>query len=91
MIKCEFVKKAIIFVNVIKKLQYNAVYINIKFVIDNYVYLYLYNNYTIFDFNNRKLNQQQVNSFKILKKIDILIYCFELLSIIQIHSIISII
>ena len=37
----EFVEKIIIFVNVIRKLQYDIKYINIKFVVDDYVYLYL--------------------------------------------------
>ena len=90
LIKREFVEKIITFVNVIKKLRYNVVYINIKLVVDDYVYLYLYNNYIIFNLINRKLNQQRINFFKILKKIDILVYRFELSSIIQIYSIISI-
>ena len=78
LIKREFVEKIIIFVNIIKKLRYNVVYINIEFVVNDYVYLCLYNNYTIFDFINCKLNQQRIDFFKILKKINILIYCFKL-------------
>ena len=91
LIKREFVEKIMTFANVIKKLRYNAVYIDIELVVDDYVYLYLYNSYIIFDFINCKLNQQRINSFKILKKIDTLIYRFKLLLIMQIYSIILIV
>lgn len=43
----EFVKKTIIFVNVIRKLRYNIKYIDIKLVVNDYAYLCLYNNYII--------------------------------------------
>ena len=91
LIKRKFVEKAIAFVNVIRKLRYDATHINLKLIIDNYAYLYLYNGYTISNFINKKLNQQRVSFFKILKKIDTLIYRFELFSIIKIHSVIFII
>ena len=79
-----------IFVNVIKKLRYNVVHIDLKLIVDDYAYFCLYNNYIIFDFINRKLNQQRVDFFKILKKIDILIYRFQLFSIMIIHLMIFI-
>ena len=63
-IKREFVEKAIIFVNIIKKLKYDAKYIDLKLTIDDYVYLCFYNNYIISSFINRKLNQQQINFSK---------------------------
>ena len=91
LIKRKFVEKTIIFVNVIQKLRYNATYTNLKLAVDDYVYLCLYNNYTISNFINKKLNQQRVNFFKILKKIDILIYRLELFLIMKIYSIIFII
>ena len=81
LIKREFVEKIIIFVNVIKKLRYDVVYIDIEFVVDDYVYLCLYNDYIIFNLINCKLNQQRIDSFKILIKINILTYRFELLLI----------
>ena len=58
LIKQELIEKAIIFVNIVKKLRYDVVYINLKLVIDNYVYLCFYNNYTISNLINKKLNQQ---------------------------------
>ena len=90
LIKRKSIEKTIIFVNVMRKLRYDATYINLKLTIDNYAYLYLYNNYTIPNLINKKLYQQRVNSFKILKKIDTLIYRLKLFSIMKIHSIISI-
>ena len=89
-IKREFVKKTITFVNIIKKLKYDAKYkIYFKLIVDDYA-LCFYNNYIISNFTNRKFNQQRINFFKILKKIDTLVYRFELSSIIKIHSIIFI-
>ena len=73
-----------------KKLKYDVKHINFKLIVDDYVYLYFYNNYIISNFINRKLNQQRTSFFKILKKIDILIYCFKLLFVIKIHLIIFI-
>ena len=80
-----------IFVNVMRKLRYNATHIELKLAIDDYVYLCFYRDYTISNFINKKFNQQPVDFFKILKKINTLIYRFELSSIMQIHSMISII
>ena len=78
------------FVNAVKKLRYDAAHTSLKLTVDDYAYLCLYNNYTISDLINKKLNQQRINPFKILKKIDILTYRFKLSSIIKIHSIIFI-
>ena len=58
---------------------------------NSFVYLRLYHEYIIFDIKNKKLLQQRVNFFKILQKIDLLIYRFELSSIIIIHFVVSII
>ena len=54
-----------------------------------YVYLKLYNKYKILKINE-KLTQQRVNSFKVIKKINRLIYKLKLLFIIHIHSVIFI-
>ena len=73
-----------------KKLKYDAKHIDLKLIINDYIYLYLYNDYIISNFTNRKFNQQRMNSFKILKKIDTLIYRLKLSLIIKIYSIIFI-
>lgn len=75
------------------KRRYDNTHIDIfvKLTINNYVYFRFFNDYTISDLNNHKLNQQRIESFKILIKIDILVYRFELFSIINIHSIIFIV
>ena len=79
-----------IFVNVMHKRRYNQNHKNVEFVVNNFVFLRLHVDYIIFDLINKKLNQQRVDSFKILVKMSILIYKLNLSSIMQIHSIISI-
>ena len=73
-IKRNSTKKIIDFVNVMHKLRYDFIYKNVKLIVNNYVFLRLHVDYIIFEFSNKKLNQQRVDSFKILKKFDILIY-----------------
>ena len=90
-IKRKSIEKIMIFVNVIKKLRYDVKHIELKLVVKKYVYLYFYNDYIISSLTNRKLNQQRIKSFEILKKIEIFAYRFKLLSIMQIHSMIFII
>ena len=89
-IKRKFAKKTMIFVNVIKKLRYNTFYINIQLIVDEYAYICFYNKYIISNFINKKLYQQRVNFFKILKKIETLVYRLELFLIIFIYLIIFI-
>ena len=74
------------------KRRYDNMHIDIfvKLIVNNYVYFRFFNNYIISNLNNRKLNQQRIKLFKILIKVDTLIYRFELFSIINIHSIIFI-
>ena len=90
-VKRESIEKAMIFVNVMKKLRYDVAHIDLKLIVDDYAYFCLYNDYIIFDFINRKFNQQRIDFFKILKKIDALVYRFQLFSIMTIHSMIFII
>ena len=73
------------------KRRYDEVYIDIQFKIDDYAFFKLHVDYIIFDLSNHKLNQQRVDSFKIIDRIDILIYCFELSFVMQIHLVIFII
>ena len=89
-VKRKSVEKTMIFVNVMRKLRYDAVHIDLKLIVDDYAYLCLYNDYIIFDFINRKLNQQRIDFFKILNKIDTFAYRFQLSSIMIIHSVIFI-
>ena len=88
-IKRKSVEEVMTFVNVMRKLRYDAAHIELKLTVDDYVYLCLYHDYTILDLINKKLNQQRVDFFKILKKINTLTYRLELSSIMQIHSMIS--
>ena len=87
-IKREFAKKTMIFVNVMHKQRYDETHIDIQFKIDDYAFLKLHVDYTIFDLNNHKLNQQRVDSFKITDRIDTLTYRFELSFVMQIHFVI---
>ena len=80
-----------IFVNVIKKFRYDVKHIELKLTIKKYVYLCFYDDYIISNLTNRKLNQQRIKFFEILKKIKIFAYRFKLLLIMQIHSMIFII
>ena len=89
-IKRESAKKIMIFANVMHKRRYDETHINIQFKIDDYAFFKLHVDYTIFDLNNHKLNQQRVDSFKIIDKIDTLIYRFELSFVMQIHFVIFI-
>ena len=72
------------------KLRYNKNHKNMKLIIEKYAFLYIYIEYTISEPSNRKLSQQRIKLFKILKKINHLIYKLKFLSLIKIHLIISI-
>ena len=89
-VKREFVEEAMAFANVMRKLRYDAKHIGLELAVGGYVYLCLYNGYTISGLINRKLNQQRVGSFKILEKIGTLVYRLELPLVMKIHSVISI-
>ena len=90
-VKRKSVEKVMIFVNIIKKFRYDAKHIELKLIVKKYVYLCFYNDYIISNLINRKLNQQRMKFFEILKKIEILTYRFKLSSIMQIHLMIFII
>ena len=89
-IKREFIEEIMTFVNIMHKRRYDDVYINVQFKINNYVFFKLHVEYIIFDLNNHKFNQQRVDSFKIIDKIDTFVYRLELLFIMQIHFVIFI-
>ena len=72
------------------KRRYDETHIDIQFKIDDYVFFKLHVDYIIFDLSNHKFNQQRVDSFKIINKVDTLTYRLELLSVMQIHLVIFI-
>ena len=56
-IKREFVEKIVIFVNVMRKLRYDATHSKLKLTINDYAYFCFYHDYTISNLINKKLNQ----------------------------------
>ena len=89
-IKRDAAKKAIVFVNVMHKRRYDNMHFDVKLIVDDYAYIRLFADYTIFDLTSYKLSQQRVDSFKIFEKIDTLTYRLKLPSIMRIHLVISI-
>ena len=83
-------KDTLTFANIIIKVYYNKSHKSLRLFKDNIIYLHLHYDYKILEINNRKLYYQSIDSFKILKKIKILIYRLELFSIINIYLVISI-
>lgn len=85
MIKKKQVKDSIVFANAMIKTRYDQTYTCIKLKIEFIMYLKLHQEYTIFEIND-KLAQQWVNSFKIIQKIESLIYKLNLSLLMKIHS-----
>ena len=69
-IKRENVEAVMMFVNAISKSRYNQAHRAMKLTSEFLIYLHLHQGYTISDLFNRKLFNQRVGSFKILKTID---------------------
>ena len=91
LIKREKINNIIIFAFFIIKIKYNSKYFVFDFKKENEMHFRLYYNYSILNLFNKKLLQQKINSFKILIKIDYLIYRFQLFFVMRIYSIISVI
>ena len=72
------------------KIKYDQFYRLMKLQSKLMTYLRLNKKYTIFDLSNKKLFNQRVESFKIMKKIETFIYKLELSKIMKIYLIISI-
>ena len=89
-IKRENVEIAIIFVNVLSKIRYDAMHKTLKFKIDDKMYLRLHHDYIIFDLFNHKLSKQRVKFFSIIEKIDNLAFRLQLFFVMKIHSVVSI-
>ena len=58
------------FANAINKSRYDQAYRVMKLISKFLIYLRFHQDYTILDLFNKKLFNQRVNSFKILKTID---------------------
>ena len=78
------------FVNVKTKVYYNARHQSFMFNVENRVYLRLHHEYTLFEHFNRKMFNQRCESFLIKRRVDRLIYEFNLSAIWRIYSIIFI-
>ena len=93
-IKREEIESIMTFVNVISKTRYDLHHkiINNVIEIDFMIYLRFHQNYIISNLFNKKLFNQRVKSFKMLKTIDKVkqIYRLKLFSIMKIHSVIFI-
>ena len=89
-IKRESAKKIMIFANFMHKRRYDETHIDIQFKIDDYVFFKLHADYITFDLSNHKFNQQRVDSFKLIDRVDTLIYRLELSFVMQIHFVIFI-
>ena len=76
--KRDFVEKIIVFVNVMHKRRYDKLHFDINLIVDNYVFIRFFVEYIISKFFDHKLNQQRVEFFKILKKIETLTYRLKL-------------
>ena len=78
------------FINTIAKTRYDNKYLLIKIKKELLIYLRLHYRYSISRVNPKLLNQR-VELFKILKKIENLIYRLELFITIRIYLVISIV
>ena len=90
-IKRENVEAVMTFANAINKSCYDQAHRVMKLTSEFLIYLRFHQDYTILDLFNKKLFNQRVDSFKILKAIDNnQIYRLQLLLIMRIHSMIFI-
>ena len=88
--KRDFIEKIIVFVNVMHKRRYDKLHFDVNLIVDSYVFIRFFVEYIISNFFNHKLNQQRVEFFKILKKIETLTYRLKLSSIMRIYLVIFI-
>lgn len=91
LIKRKKIDDAIIFIIIFIKIKYDVKYLFFILKKKDETFFKLYYDYFISSLINKKLSQQRVKSFKILNKINYLIYKLRLSSIIKIHFIIFII
>ena len=90
-IKRENVETAMTFVNAFSKARYDEIHKTMKFKVDDKMYLRLHHDYTILDLFNYKLAKQRVRFFSIIEKIDNFVFKLQLLSVMKIHSVVSIV
>ena len=89
-IKRENVEAVMTFANALSKARYDEVHKALKINVDDKVYLRLHHDYTIFDLFNHKLSKQRIKLFSVIEKIDNLAFRLQLLSVMKIHSVVSI-
>ena len=87
--KREQAEDVIAFINIVVKVKYDASYTAVHISKGDMMFLRLHHDYTISDVND-KLIQQRVKFFKILKKIESLIYRLKFSLIMLIHSVVSV-
>ena len=89
-IKRDAVEDAIAFASVRTKARYDQKHTAITLAVGDYVYLTLYHGYRISGLNNRKLAEQRVGPFRIIRKVSNLAYEIDLPPTMRIHLVISI-
>ena len=90
-IKRENVEAIMTFANAINKFRYDQAHRVMKLTSESLIYLRFHQDYTIFGLFNKKLFNQRVGFFKILKTVgNNQIYCLQLFLIMRIHSVIFI-
>ena len=88
--KREEAKDAIVWVNIIAKLYFDAKYKTLNLKEDSEVFLTLYRGYKLRGLGNKKLSLQRAGLFKILVKVDKLVYKLDLPPLIRIYPVVSI-
>jgi hypothetical protein len=84
-------ENAIAFANAAMKIRLDFIRKSLNLNVKNFVYLKLHKEFTQLDLTNRKFSKQRLESVKILKKIEKLVYKLDISTIWKIHSIIFVI
>ena len=87
-LKREATKNSIVFANIIIKTYYDNSYKDLSVSRESSIYLRLHHEYKISRIKNYKLHNQRVDLFKILEKVERLIYRLDLSLLIKIYSVI---
>lgn len=90
-IYCEDAEQAIAFANATTKSYYDMKHRSVTMNVGFMVYLRLHHEYTIPGLTNRKLSNQRVCPFQILKYVSNLAYCLELPPTMRIHPVVLIV
>ena len=82
---------ALVFASIRIKKYYNAKYILIFFKVEEHIHLRLHRDYQMIDIQSKKLDQQFVESFEIIKRIERLTYRLKLSTTMKIHNVVLVI